>query len=107
MDDDSWPTARQVLAEAGDAVTFVRLRPSAPAVPAPEGALSEPAPRSTADVQEVHVVMLGGSGQRKTLCDCLADPDLVEVVTALGDRPCLLCVARAAELACETEVRRR
>jgi hypothetical protein len=85
--DDGWLATRQAL--AGAAVIYLRLRAGA--------GVAEP---SVACADEVHVALLGLHGAARTLCGFPADSDLTELVGVLGARPCLGCVARAAELAC-------
>ncbi|MGW4528393.1 hypothetical protein [Amycolatopsis sp. NPDC004378] len=94
MDDDGWPATRKAPADDADVLTYLRLHPSTPS----------PDANSSGDPAEgeVHVALLGGAGEPRTLCDRPAGPDLIEVVADLGDKPCLRCVARAAELACLT-----
>ncbi|WP_370973792.1 hypothetical protein [Amycolatopsis sp. cg9] len=95
--DDAWPTARQALADAGATVTYLRLLPD---VPPPSSGAAASSPDGAADTGEVHVALLDTSVEPRTLCGRPADRGRIEVVDALGDRPCLRCVARAAELAC-------
>lgn len=82
VDDDGWPTTRQDRTGGPKGITYLRFRPSA------------------ADEDDVHVALLGGDTEPRTLCDRPVDLAAVEVVDDLGDKPCLRCVARAAELTC-------
>ncbi|GAB3161746.1 hypothetical protein GCM10027258_79290 [Amycolatopsis stemonae] len=92
--DDAWPTARQALADAGATVTYLRLLSAA------SSRTAASSPDGVADTGEVHVALLDTSVEPRTLCGRPADRGRIEVVDSLGDRPCLRCVARAAELAC-------
>lgn len=102
MDDDGWPTTRKAPAGDADVLTYLRLHPSSPSPPSPD---ANPAGDPAED--EVHVALLGGAGEPRTLCDRPAYLELIEVVDDLGDKPCLRCVARAAELVCLTGSSRR
>lgn len=92
--DDERERAVEHVSSGREVLACLRLLPSGSAE------LSGSAQPPDPGADDVHITLLGGARETRTLCDLRADPDLVEPAdrSAGPCRYCLRCVARAAEL---------